>query len=35
MFKNSVDSVKGLIKAVQRIDPGMKPRKKASRAKKR
>jgi len=35
MFKNSVDAVKGLIKAVQRIDPGMKPRKKASRAKKR
>ena len=35
MFKNSVDSVKGLIKAVQRIDPSMKPRKKISRVKKR
>jgi len=35
MFKNSVDAVKGLIKAVQRIDPSMKPRKKATRAKRR
>ncbi len=35
MFKNSVDAVKGLIKAVQRIDPSMKPRKKTSRAKRR
>jgi len=35
MFKNSVDAVKGLIKAVQRIDPSMKPRARKSRARKR
>ncbi|MEQ8246460.1 MAG: malate dehydrogenase [Alphaproteobacteria bacterium] len=35
MFNNSVDSVKGLIKVVQRIDPSLKPRGSAkSRAKK-